>query len=392
MFSPIRRPAPDGGAPISRRVLIGCAVALTAAASAGYGLARWTAPSATTEVGRDAHADEAASGHVEMSREAAARLGIDIVLVGDAVGGELSLPGRVSLLPGAEAAVEAPVGGVVTDVHVGPGDPVRRGTVLVTLQSAEGAASRPDVDAALANVEAARAAERRDRTLFEQGWVAEARLEVTAAETRRAEAQLSAAQARAATFGTPAANGRVLVRAPIDGVVTDLTASPGQVLRDESLSIARIADPRRVELAFEAPPRAAGQIRSGDQLTATIPGGQPFAAVVTAIAPVNESGVVLVRARPSGLLPAVGTVVSARVVSGGGGMAVPVEAVQSIDGIPSVFVYRGDGFQAVPVVTGATSGGLIQIVSGLAGDEEIAGRNAFLLKAELGRGEAEHAH
>jgi cobalt-zinc-cadmium efflux system membrane fusion protein len=43
-------------------------------------------------------------------------------------------------------------------------------------------------------------------------------------------------------------------------------------------------------------------------------------------------------------------------------------------------------------VTGATSGGSIEIVSGLDGDERIAGANAFLLKAELGRGEAEHAH
>jgi len=164
------------------------------------------------------------------------------------------------------------------------------------------------------------------------------------------------------------------------------------VVRDESLAIAGIADPRRVELAFEAPPQSAGQVRPGDQLSATVPGGQPITAVVTAIAPVNDAGVVLIRARATGPLPAVGTVVSGRVASGEGGMAVPVEAVQSIDGIPSVFVYRGDGFEAVPVVTGATAGGRVQILSGLAGDERIAGRNAFLLKAELGRGDAEHAH
>ena len=116
--------------------------------------------------------------------------------------------------------------------------------------------------------------------------------------------------------------------------------------------------------------------------------------MITAIAPVNEAGVVVVRARASGALPAVGTVVSARLASssGSGALTVPLDAVQSVEGVPSVFVFTGEGFRATPVVTGATSGGAIEIVSGLDGDERIAGANAFLLKAELGRGEAEHAH
>jgi cobalt-zinc-cadmium efflux system membrane fusion protein len=71
---------------------------------------------------------------------------------------------------------------------------------------------------------------------------------------------------------------------------------------------------------------------------------------------------------------------------------VPADAVQTVDGVPSVFVVEGAGFRARPVVTGQIAEGNIEIVSGLTGTEQVAGRGAFLLKAELAKGEAEHGH
>ena len=44
------------------------------------------------------------------------------------------------------------------------------------------------------------------------------------------------------------------------------------------------------------------------------------------------------------------------------------------------------------VVPGRQAAGKTEILRGLSGDERIAGRGAFLLKAELSRGEAEHEH
>ena len=70
----------------------------------------------------------------------------------------------------------------------------------------------------------------------------------------------------------------------------------------------------------------------------------------------------------------------------------PSEAIQTVDGVPSVFVVETGGFRARPVVTGQTADSRTEIVSGLRGDERIAGAGAFLLKAELAKGEAEHGH
>ena len=131
----------------------------------------------------------------------------------------------------------------------------------------------------------------------------------------------------------------------------------------------------------------------GDRLSATAPGGHTISATVTAVAPADATGVALIRARSEGALPAVGTVVSARLTSGTGGvLSVPQDALQTLEGVPSVFVFDGGGFHARPVAPGAASGGRVEILSGLNADEKIAARNAFLLKAELGRGDVEHAH
>lgn len=372
--------------------------AVVAALGVGFGAAQVLnrgpagEPAEHSEAG---HADEAGEeAVVALTPEAAAAAGVSVIAVQTGGGAELKLPGRVAFAPGAEAAVDAPLAGAVVRVHVGIGDRVAAGSPLVTLRSPDGAASRATADAAAATADAARAAERRDRALFEQGWVSQARLDVTAAETRRAEAELRAARARVGAYGAPGSNGMTVVRSPIAGVVTRVSAAPGQVLHEEALQVAAVADPRRVELVFEAPPAAAALLQIGDRLESTVAGARAVTGVVTAIAPANEAGVVIVRARPAGEVPPAGSVVSARVSAGAGtgALVVPLEAVQTVEGAPSVFVVEAGGFRARPVVTGRTADGRIEIVSGLTGSERIAGAGAFLLKAELAKGEAEHGH
>ncbi|MGV3579373.1 MAG: efflux RND transporter periplasmic adaptor subunit [Brevundimonas sp.] len=372
--------------------------AVIAALGVGFGSAQlMNRPASGDDHAEEGHAEE---GHAEegealaMTPEQAAAAGVSVIAVQRGGGTELKLPGRVAFSPGAEAAVDAPLGGAVVRVHVGLGDRVAPGTALVTLRSPDGAASRADADASAATAEAARAAERRDRTLFEQGWISQARLDVTASEMRRAEAELRAARARVGAFGTPGADGLTVVRSPIAGVVTRISAAPGQVLHEEALQVAAVADPRRIELVFEAPPSAAALLSVGDRLDSTVAGSRVVSGVVVAIAPANENGVVIVRARPTGEAAPAGSVVSARITAGGGdgAMVVPVDAVQTVEGTPSVFVQEGEGFHVRPVVTGRTADGRVEILSGLTGDERIAGVGAFLLKAELAKGEADHGH
>jgi cobalt-zinc-cadmium efflux system membrane fusion protein len=376
-------------------LMTGAAVVI--ALGAGFGAARLLdspPPAEAHAEGENGHSDaEGPQGFVALTEQDAAAAGVVLTGVQRGGGSELRLPGHVALAPGAAARVDAPLAGTVTAVHVGPGARVRRGTVLVTLRSPEGAAARADADTAAAEVEAARAALARDEALFERGYMPRARLDVTRAEARSAEARLRAARARVAAFGNPGSDGVVVVRSPADGVVTRLIAAPGVTLHEEALQVAEIADTGRAELVFDAPPAAARLLSPGARLSAETADGARIEAVVIAVAPAAEGGTATVRAAATGALPAPGTILSARLpVGGGSGLTVPADAVQTVEGVASVFVREGDGFRARPVTTGATAAGRTEILSGLTGAERIAGTGAFLLKAELAKGEAEHGH
>ena len=71
---------------------------------------------------------------------------------------------------------------------------------------------------------------------------------------------------------------------------------------------------------------------------------------------------------------------------------VPKSALQTIEGKRVVFVRTDEGFEKREVELGRSDDDSYEVVSGLKPGEEIAVANSFLLKAELGKGEAEHEH
>jgi cobalt-zinc-cadmium efflux system membrane fusion protein len=70
-------------------------------------------------------------------------------------------------------------------------------------------------------------------------------------------------------------------------------------------------------------------------------------------------------------------------------IAVPVSAVQTMDGGPVAFVRTADGFQKRQVVLGQSDDRATEVVSGLRLGEAIAVSNTFLLKAEMLKGAGE---
>jgi membrane fusion protein, heavy metal efflux system len=68
---------------------------------------------------------------------------------------------------------------------------------------------------------------------------------------------------------------------------------------------------------------------------------------------------------------------------------VPRAALQTVGGERVVFVRTSSGFQRRAVTIGRSDEEGVEIISGLSAGEEIAVKNSFLLKAELGKAEAE---
>lgn len=378
------------------RLLTGAAVVVIAVGGAAFLLTRDGAePAQAIAAEAEAEAAEAPEGVVQLTAEQMQASGISVVSVERGGGGEVRLSGRVEPMIDARAAVAAPVGGRVERVLVAPGQAVRAGQVLAVVVSGDAAVMRADADAASAAADAARSAYQRDSRLAEQGVVARQDVEAAYARYLGAEAAGRAARARVAASGAPNAAGRLGVTTPISGVVTSVQVGPGGFAAQGGV-VAEVSDPTRVDLVFHAPPLAAAQARLDSTIKVQGPAGA-FDAVVTGVAAGagGESGATVIRARPTeGQPPPAGASVTGvlTTTAAPGAVTVPTEAVQTVEGSAVVFVQIKDGFRAAPVLTGRQAGGRTEILRGLNGDERIAAAGAFLLKAQLGLGDADHGH
>lgn len=388
--------------PYRTLALAGAAIAL-AAGAAGFLIARSLAPPPEqhaagehegeheSEHGEDDH-DDGAAGFIPLNAEQALAAGVNLARVERGSGPDLLLPGRVSVATSASSVIGAPLDGTIVALNVAPGSIVARGSPIATISSPEAAAVRARLDVARIAAENAEAASARGKRLFDGDVLPRQEWETLQTATERARADLREAEANFVALGSPTAGGIATVRSPIKGVVTEVSVASGSALVDGPV-IARVSDVTQVELVFDAPPESLGLVAIGARLEARWTGGQSIEAVVTAIAPGRAGAGATVRATPSGATPSPGTVISARLVGGDGNqLTVPSDAVQTVDGAPSVFVMETGGFRARHVVPGRMANGRTEIVSGLQGDEQIAGIGAFLLKAELAKGNVEHEH
>jgi cobalt-zinc-cadmium efflux system membrane fusion protein len=73
-------------------------------------------------------------------------------------------------------------------------------------------------------------------------------------------------------------------------------------------------------------------------------------------------------------------------------LAVTYNAIQTVEGKPVVFVQEGDRFELREVGLGRSDGTLTEVLSGVSAGEKYVAENSFILKAELGKSEAEHEH
>jgi cobalt-zinc-cadmium efflux system membrane fusion protein len=63
-----------------------------------------------------------------------------------------------------------------------------------------------------------------------------------------------------------------------------------------------------------------------------------------------------------------------------------------VEGKLAAFVRTDEGFERREVTVGRSDDQALEVTEGLSAGEEIAVANTFLLKAELGKAEADHDH
>jgi cobalt-zinc-cadmium efflux system membrane fusion protein len=186
----------------------------------------------------------------------------------------------------------------------------------------------------------------------------------------------------------------------IDGLVIERHLTLGEAV-DADTQVFVVADLRNVWVDLSAFQKDLPRVRVGQTVRITadhfVDEKSKVEAKITYVTPVVDEATrtTIVRAllpNPTGSWRPGMFVTGALLDPSAVAVAVPEAALQTINGRPTVFVATDEGFEPRPVGIGRRGETLAEIVSGLKAGERYAVAGTFLLKAELGKGEDEHAH
>ena len=286
--------------------------------------------------------------------------------------------GQIIPAAGKMARISAPVAGIVEVSGLAqspaPGQRVAKGQVLALLTPAlgEGGSSYAQ---ARAELREARDEHARANRLYAVEAVPERRV-------HEAEIRLTAAREALASFGGSGAareDGRVVIRAPLSGVVASRTLTPGSRV-DAGAELFTVVDPSVVWLEARVPASEAARVSSRSTATFRVAGSEAVMPVsrtvsvgsvidsVSRTVPViyevaNRDGVLKIGMHAQA---AVGT--ARKVV----GVVIPTSAILDEDGRPVVYVQpEGERFEKRDVQLGGDSEGRTVVLSGVKAGERI---------------------
>ena len=312
-----------------------------------------------------------------------------------------------------EVRLTSEILGSIKAIHVSEGQPVKRGELLLEIDSATYAAdvvqSRAAVrlqeigiDRVRARIERFTRQHQRSERLFQRGVLDAHSLETIDHELQLARIDLRSSLERLEQAGARLGQAedrleKTRVRAPVDGVVTALDVDAGETAIPSSTNVPgsrlmTIADPARIiaEVYVDEADIAAVRVGQSAQVVAVAHPGRPMTGRIAFIANTattqqprrSLSFVTKIRLGPASglhLRPGMSCRAEIRTHDGAEELAVPIEAVVAdgaVEGTPgsAVFVVRGGSVYRSPVVTGRSDDAYQQVLSGLAeGDRVVRG-------------------
>jgi cobalt-zinc-cadmium efflux system membrane fusion protein len=187
------------------------------------------------------------------------------------------------------------------------------------------------------------------------------------------------------------------LRTLIDGVVIEKHLTLGEAVDREAHAFV-VADLSTVWVELSLYQKDFGRVRPGLGVRVqAVAGGASAAGEISYLAPAIDPETRTATARV--VLPnpehtwRPGMFVTARTLDAEpAAVLVPSDAVQTLEGRRVVFVESAGRFAPRTVTVGREGSTRVEILAGLASGESVATGNTFLIKAELGKGEAGHDH
>ncbi|GGC68818.1 efflux RND transporter periplasmic adaptor subunit [Chelatococcus reniformis] len=366
--------------------------------------------------------EEGEEGHVKLTTDQIASEGIEI---GRVEAGEISqhikVPGTI--VPDADriARVPARVVGTVAEMRKRLGDRVEKGEIVAVLDSREVADAKSEYLTASVKADLEKTNYDRQQALWDKRISAESNFLNAKAVYAEARLRQDLARQKLSALGLDAGtvaklakqdeltpNASTLrqydLRSPIAGRIVERKVDVGAAVGKEGdpPDLYTVADLSTVWVDLAVPTSELDKVKEGARVTVAASQSdhsrERASGKVIFVSPLLNA-----ETRSARVIAALpnpdfnwrpGTYVTAEVHSGRDKVKalVPKQALQTIGGKKVVFIRTETGFEVREVQAGKSDDGLVEISAGLKPGEEIAVANTFLLKAELGKGEAEHAH
>jgi cobalt-zinc-cadmium efflux system membrane fusion protein len=350
-------------------------------------------------------------GLVKLSGADIEAAGIELAAVQSGmIARRIIVPGTIRAPGDRIAHVAVRLSGIVAELRKNVGDPVAAGEILAILESREVANAKSEYLAARVTNELQQEMLNRDTALSERKVIADQQL--LRSRNVAANAKIANDIARQKLFAlgltekeiaglqnVPEASlRRQEIRSPIAGRVLERKAELGVVVGRDNLEteLFVVADLDRTWAELAVSPEEVASIRVGQIVSISARGIKDKAeGKVIYVSPIVDRDThqvhVMAETNNRDGMWRPGSFVSAAIVFDRESVpiAVPVDAVQTMDGRPVAFVRTGEGFQRRQVVLGQSDDQATEVVSGLRLGETIAVRNTFLLKSEMLKGAGE---
>ena len=401
---------------ISQKLLIILAVVVTALVSIAVLFLMQKSSTKEDEHGHaeaEEHADE--KGHEESEEHEAAialtakqvtEQGIQLAVaeLGPVVK-SAAYPAKLVVNTDRQAHVAPAFAGHVEAVYVELGQQVSKGQALASLLVPDLVDQQASLQTEQANLELARQDYEREKKLWTEGISAKQDYQRAYNAYQQAQIQVRATRSRLSAFGAQAnSQGRYILKAPIAGVISqkDLVVGENVQLADQLFVIDQLD---QLWLEFIAPSSEFAEIVPNQNIEfKSLQTGNLFKAQIQSLNSQADAqtGRLQVRAKvlsnAAELRPNLMVNVQLQQQQAQQGLRILASAVQQVEGKDAVFVATQHEqkleFMPQAVTLGARSsdGQWIEVQSGLNKGQQYAAQGSFLLKSELEKGEASHAH
>ncbi len=358
--------------------------------------ATWAEEQGDSHAG-DVHEEEI----VRLNADELHEFGIEVI---SATGGTLkvylALPGEVVPDPDRIAHVVPRVPGVARHVHRAIGDVIRTGDTLAVLESRELSEMKSEFLVARARASLAQSSFEREETLWRdkissereylaarQG-LAEARIEVRAAEQKLHAIGFSETDLDGLAFHVDSSFLRYVISAPFGGVIVEKHLALGEFVDVEESAFV-VADLSEVWVELSVYQKDLSRVRTGqDVLVVDTQTGAEAWGRISYMSPMLDEQTRTATARVvlandgawrPGLFVEGRVAVEDLPVE----VMVPKEALQTFEGRTVVFAQTDEGFEPFPVETGLENDTLVELRSGLEPGQRYAATGSFTLKAQL---------